>query len=36
VDASVVLCAREREHYVVTSNPRDVVVLDAQLPVIVV
>jgi hypothetical protein len=36
VDASVVLCARERDHYVVTSDPKDFVVLDAQLPVIVV
>ena len=36
VDASVVLCAREREHYVVTSSPEDFVVLDAQLPVILV
>lgn len=36
VDASVVLCARERDHHVVTSDPKDFVVLDAQLPVIVV
>jgi hypothetical protein len=36
VDASVVLCARERDHHVVTSDPEDFVVFDAQLPVIVV
>ncbi|MGH3767158.1 MAG: hypothetical protein ACRDS0_22270 [Pseudonocardiaceae bacterium] len=36
VDASVALCARERGHHVVTSDPGDFTVLDAQLPVIVV
>ncbi len=36
VDASVVLCARERDHHVVTSDPEDFVVLDAQLSVIAI
>jgi hypothetical protein len=36
VDASVVLCARERDHLVVTSDPEDFTVLDAQLTLIVV
>jgi predicted nucleic acid-binding protein len=36
VDASVVLCARERNHHVVTSDPRDFEVLDAKLSVIIV
>ncbi len=36
VDASVVLCARERNHHVVTSGPRDFEVLDAKLSVIIV
>ncbi|MGH3928314.1 MAG: type II toxin-antitoxin system VapC family toxin, partial [Pseudonocardiaceae bacterium] len=36
VDASVALCARERNHHVVTSDPQDFAVLDPQLPVIVV
>jgi predicted nucleic acid-binding protein len=36
VDASVVLCARERKHRVVTSDPRDFEVLDAHLSVIIV
>ncbi len=36
VDASVVLCARERDHHVVTSGPQDFAILDQQLPVVVV
>lgn len=36
VDASVVLCARERGHRVVTSDPGDITALDAGLPQIVV
>ncbi|MBV8542825.1 MAG: hypothetical protein JO364_08170 [Pseudonocardiales bacterium] len=36
VDASVALCARERDHHVVTSDPEDFAILDAQLSVIVV
>lgn len=36
VDASVVLCAREREHRVVTSDPGDLAALDAGLAQIVV
>ncbi|MBV9143355.1 MAG: hypothetical protein JO115_20965 [Pseudonocardiales bacterium] len=36
VDASVVLCARERNHHVVTSDPEDFVALDTQLSVIIV
>ncbi|MGH3426993.1 MAG: hypothetical protein ACRDRI_05100 [Pseudonocardiaceae bacterium] len=36
VDATVVLCARERHHHVVTSDPKDFSVLDAELSVIVV
>jgi len=36
VDASVALCARERDYHVVTSDPQDFAVLDPQLPVVVV
>jgi tagatose-1,6-bisphosphate aldolase len=36
IDASVILCAREREHQIVTSDPQDLKRLDAQLSVIVV
>jgi len=36
VDASVALCARERSHRVVTSDPGDFTVLDPRLTVIVV
>lgn len=36
VDASVALCARERDHHVVTSDPEDLALLDTRLPVIVV
>ena len=36
VDASVALCARERDHHVVTSDPQDFAVHDPQLPVVVV
>ncbi|MGH3832929.1 MAG: hypothetical protein ACRDRS_21235 [Pseudonocardiaceae bacterium] len=36
VDATVVLCARERHHHVVTSDPEDFAALDAQLSLIVV
>ncbi|MGH3822962.1 MAG: type II toxin-antitoxin system VapC family toxin [Pseudonocardiaceae bacterium] len=36
VDASVALCARERDHHIVTSDPQDFAVIDPQLPVIVV
>jgi predicted nucleic acid-binding protein len=36
VDASVALCARERHHHVVTSDPQDFAILDPQLPVIVI
>lgn len=36
VDASVVLCARERNHHVATSDPCDFEVLDAKLSVIIV
>jgi predicted nucleic acid-binding protein len=35
VDASVALCARERGHLVVTSDPEDFALLDRHLPVIV-
>lgn len=34
VDASVVLCARERSHQVFTSDARDLRALDATLPLI--
>jgi hypothetical protein len=36
IDASVVLCAKERGHRVVTSDPNDLRRLDASLPLIVV
>ncbi|MGH3935450.1 MAG: PIN domain-containing protein [Pseudonocardiaceae bacterium] len=36
VDASVALCARERDHHVVTSDPEDFGILDAHLSVIAV
>lgn len=36
VDASVALCARERDHLVVTSDPADLAALDPGLPLIVV
>lgn len=36
IDASVVLCARRREHDVVTSDPRDLRRLDAELRLVVV
>ncbi|MFN2496174.1 MAG: type II toxin-antitoxin system VapC family toxin [Pseudonocardiaceae bacterium] len=36
VDASVALCARERGHRVVTSDPQDFALLDPPLPMIVV
>ncbi|MGH3687943.1 MAG: hypothetical protein ACRDQY_22665 [Pseudonocardiaceae bacterium] len=36
VDASVALCARERDHHVVTSDPQDFAILDPQLSVIVI
>ena len=36
VDASVALCARERGHRVVTSDPGDLRTLDPRLPLIVV
>ncbi|MGH3930132.1 MAG: hypothetical protein ACRDTF_09165 [Pseudonocardiaceae bacterium] len=36
VDASVALCARERTHHIVTSDPQDFALLDPHLPVIVV
>jgi PIN domain len=36
IDASVVLCAKERGHRVVTSDPQDLRRLDASLPIIVV
>jgi hypothetical protein len=36
IDASVVLCAREREHHVVTSDPGDMAALDPRLPLITV
>ena len=36
VDASVALCARERGHHVLTSDPQDFTRLDPYLPVIVV
>lgn len=36
VDASVALCAQERGHHVVTSDPQDFAQLDPRLPVIVV
>lgn len=36
IDASVVLCARQRGHRVVTSDPSDIRRLDAKLPVILV
>ncbi len=36
VDASVALCARERDHHVVTSDPQAFAALDPRLPVIVV
>lgn len=36
IDASVVLCARERGHRVVTSDPGDMVALDPRLPLITV
>jgi predicted nucleic acid-binding protein len=35
VDAAVVLCARERDHAVVTSDPEDLAALDPELPLIV-
>lgn len=36
IDASVVLCALERHHQVVTSDPEDLEVLDAQLSLIAI
>lgn len=36
IDASVVICARQRGHRVVTSDPSDIRRLDAKLPIIVV
>jgi hypothetical protein len=36
IDASVVLCGRQRGHRVVTSDPNDLRRLDASLPLIVV
>lgn len=36
IDASVVLCARERGRRVVTSDPPDMVALDPRLPLITV
>ena len=36
VDAEVVLCARVRDHAVVTSDPDDLAALDPELPLIVV
>lgn len=36
IDASVVLCARERGHRVVTSDPGDMAALDVRLPLITV
>lgn len=36
IDASVALCARERGHAVVTSDPDDLAVLDPQLQLIIV
>lgn len=36
VDGSVVLCARERGHLVVTSDPGDIAALDPELPLVVV
>ncbi|HEY2764840.1 MAG TPA: hypothetical protein VGJ13_12645 [Pseudonocardiaceae bacterium] len=36
VNASVALCARERDHHVVTSDPKDFALLDPHLSVIVV
>ena len=36
IDASVVLCARERGHRVITSDPGDMAALDVRLPLIVV
>ena len=36
IDATVVLCAREREHTVLTSDPDDIRALDETLNVVVV
>jgi hypothetical protein len=36
IDASVVLCAREREHTIVTSDPEDLERLDPNIGLIVV
>lgn len=36
IDASVVLCGKQRGHIVVTSDPKDLRRLDASLPLIVV
>jgi len=36
IDASVVLCGKQRGHRVVTSDPNDLRRLDASLPLIVV
>jgi hypothetical protein len=36
IDASVVLCARRHGHHAVTSDPHDLAILDATLPVVVV
>lgn len=36
IDASVVLCAREHGHHIVTSDPNDLRRLDASRPLIVV
>lgn len=34
VDVHVALCARERNHAVVTSDPKDIARIDATLPLI--
>ena len=36
IDASVVLCGKQRGHRVVTSDPKDLRRLDASLPLIIV
>lgn len=36
IDASVVLCARQHGHHVVTSDPRDLARLDATLRIVMV
>lgn len=34
IDASVVICARDRDHVVVTSDPRDLATLDPTLQIV--